>query len=194
MAGVIERRGPNSWRARVRGRQGDTVAWHTRYARTEAGARAALAELLAEHPLERPRGADRDHLPGVDAPRPARPRWPSAGTSLRRRGRGWLATNAAGEVRFILEREAALRWLNGSDARRRPLRRRGGGRFPAGPLIRLVPVGELARRLGVSRSLVYRRLDEGLDEFEADEWAMAVHRHPVEVWGDEWLLAAVGAE
>jgi hypothetical protein len=58
--------------------------------------------------------------------------------------------------------------------------------LPVGPLVAAAggSVAEAARRLGVPSG----RLRRPLTAWEADEWAVRVGLHPVEVWGDLFLL------
>jgi hypothetical protein len=78
-------------------------------------------------------------------------------------------------------------------------------RFPVEPLLALVGAGwevierngggvqmvgadrRLARAVGVSTRTVYRRKHTGLCPWAADRWAVALGRHPGDVW-PEWSI------
>jgi hypothetical protein len=49
---------------------------------------------------------------------------------------------------------------------------------------------ELAARLGIGRRQVYRWRHEGIPVLMADRAAIRIRRHPAEVWGHDWLVAA----
>ena len=75
-------------------------------------------------------------------------------------------------------------------ARRRGRPRAPAGPFPLEPLLReCASVSTLSRAVGVDRATIGRRRQNGLSVFEADEWAVACGRHPIEVWSD-WIELA----
>lgn len=63
-------------------------------------------------------------------------------------------------------------------------------RLPVEPLLDVVAgnVSRLAELAGVSRKAVHRARQVGLRFAEGDRWACALGRHPLEVWGDSWLI------
>lgn len=115
-------------------------------------------------------------------------------TTVRRRA-------AAGKLPF-LRREVCLVFSPGTIdriagpalravAEPEPVRLRPG-RLPVEPLMRLSPsVAGMARVIGVDPALIRRARREGLTCVKADDWATALGRHPVEVWGDAWFDVAV---
>jgi len=89
----------------------------------------------------------------------------------------------------------ACRVAKSRDNRRRYRRQRhaerlalAGRRFPLSPIeaaLRAASVSELARRLDVDRTMVYRWRRSGLTWRRADDLACRADRHPSELWA-EW--------
>ena len=51
---------------------------------------------------------------------------------------------------------------------------------------RSVTYREVGVIVGASRAVVQRAVSHGLATWRADEWAVRLGFHPVEVWGGEW--------
>jgi len=51
----------------------------------------------------------------------------------------------------------------------------------------LSPARQLARRVGIDTSQVYRARKVGLTVWAADRWACACGLHPATVWGTDWF-------
>jgi hypothetical protein len=51
-------------------------------------------------------------------------------------------------------------------------------------------LAQLAERLNVDLTTVWRRVEWGLTDEESDRWAIACGLHPVAVWGVAWVEAA----
>lgn len=84
---------------------------------------------------------------------------------------------------------------------RRAARKRDGSgsehRFDVEPLLReFADLNVAASTFGVDRRTIHRWLVGGVDWITADEIASQANRHPMFVWGDEWLevLVALGDE
>ena len=59
--------------------------------------------------------------------------------------------------------------------------------WPAGPLVELAgnpSITGLARLLGEPYTTVHVAQRDGLTDVQADRWAVALGRHPAEVWSD----------
>jgi hypothetical protein len=62
-------------------------------------------------------------------------------------------------------------------------------KLPLAPLDALVGSDSLADRLGVNPRIVSRARKNGVTLTYAEDWADVLGVHPVEVWGDAYLLA-----
>lgn len=68
----------------------------------------------------------------------------------------------------------------------------GARRWPLEPLLQLTaktPSG-FARAYGLRAGSVCAAVHRGLNDRQADEWALAADLHPAVVWGPEWDEAA----
>ncbi len=67
-----------------------------------------------------------------------------------------------------------------------------GPRWPVEPLLRYTGQSQaaFARRIGVSASTVRQAKRRGLNDHQADRWAIAIGVHPSFIWGTDWFAAA----